>query len=340
MKKKFISLLCILASFLFIMKVDASSLNVNITGDTNFTKEISLNVQVNNLVDFTSSCKGLCGFVGNLEYDKNKIELVSISALNGFDLVQGNKIVLYKATGVSSGSSIMTMKFRNKSLTNNESTKISFTNINVSDGDKDIVASNASKTIKYIEEPKKEDNTNNNNETNNDNNNKPSSGNNNSTTKPSNENTSNNIINKKSSNNYIETITLSNGKIEFSKDILTYDIIVENEIEEIIINAKAEDDKSVIEGVGSHKLNVGNNIIKLNVKAEDGSERTYTINFSREKENIKVNDNETPNEEINSSSKEEPKNNNFIFIIIGSISLLILIILIIVITKKRDNKIK
>lgn len=155
MKKIFIGLVCILSSLFFTTNVYASSLNVSINGNTNFDSEITLNVQVNNLVDFTGSCNGLCGFVGNLEYDTNKIELVSISALNGFDLAQGNKIVLYKATGVGNGTNIMTMKFKNKSLANNESTNISFSNISVSDGDKDISTSNVSKTIKFVEEQKK-----------------------------------------------------------------------------------------------------------------------------------------------------------------------------------------
>lgn len=328
MKKIFIGLVCILSSLFFTTNVYASSLNVSINGNTNFDSEITLNVQVNNLVDFTGSCNGLCGFVGNLEYDTNKIELVSISALNGFDLAQGNKIVLYKATGVGNGTNIMTMKFKNKSLANNESTNISFSNISVSDGDKDISTSNVSKTIKFVEEQKKEDNTNNKPNNGNNNNNKPNNGNNTS---------NNNTTNKKSNNNYISTITLSNGKIEFSKDILTYDIIVENDIEEITISATAENDKAVITGIGKHSLNVGNNIIKLSVKAEDGSERTYTINVNREKENIKVNDNEIIDNENNITKNEEEKNNNIVPIMIGVISLLILVIVIIILIKEKKN---
>ena len=138
MKKILFSLSILFSILLFMTNVNASSFNVNIVGNDTFEDEITLYMQVNDLVDFNGACDGLCGLVSNLSYDTDKIELTSISSLENFDLTQGNTIVLYKSTGVASGTNILSMKFKNKSLAKDETTTIIFSNIVASDGDKDI----------------------------------------------------------------------------------------------------------------------------------------------------------------------------------------------------------
>ena len=143
--------LCILiSSLLFIDNVNASSFEVDIKGDTEFTDEATLYLEIDNLVDFDGSCKGLCGLVGNLEYDSTKITLKSIEAQNEFNLTKGTTIVLYKNTGVKSGSKILKMVFKNENLKVNDTTSISFKNIVVSDGDNDITGTDITTTIKLV----------------------------------------------------------------------------------------------------------------------------------------------------------------------------------------------
>ena len=332
MKKILFSLTILLSTLLFATNVNASSFNANIVGNDTFESEITLYIQVNNLVDFNGACSGLCGLVGNLNYDTNKIELTSINALESFDLTQGKTLVLYKSTGVASGTKILSRKFKNKSLTKDETTTITFSNVVASDGDKDINTSDASKTIKFI--VKENENTNNNNNQTNKNTNT-NTNNNTSNKNTTNKKTSSNTNNKKkktkkSDNNYLSSITLSDGNITFDKDVLTYDVIVDYETTTIEIKANVEDDKATITGDGKHTLNVGSNVIKITIKAEDESERIYTLNINREEKDIVV---DTDNEVI-----EDEKENNYVMPIVIISVILVIGLIGFVIWKNKKNK--
>ncbi len=332
MKKILFSLTILFSTLLFATNVNASSFNANIVGNDTFESEITLYIQVNNLVDFNGACSGLCGLVGNLNYDTNKIELTSINALESFDLAQGKTLVLYKSTGVASGTKILSMKFKNKSLTKDETTTITFSNVVASDGDKDINTSDTSKTIKFIVKENENTNNNNNQTNNNTNTNTNNNTSNNNTTnkKPSSNTNNKKKETKKSGNNYLSSITLSDGNITFDKDILTYDVIVDYETTTIEIKANVEDDKATITGDGKHTLNVGSNVIKITIKAEDESERTYTLNINREEKDIVV---DTDNEVI-----EDEKENNYVMPIVIISVILVIGLIGFVIWKNKKNK--
>lgn len=335
MKKILFSLTILLSTLLFATNVNASSFNANIVGNDTFESEITLYIQVNNLVDFNGACSGLCGLVGNLNYDTNKIELTSINALESFDLTLGKTLVLYKSTGVASGTKILSMKFKNKSLAKDETTTITLSNVVASDGDKDINTSDASKTIKFI--VKENENTNNNNNQTNNNTNtnaNNNTSNNNTTNKKTGSNTNNKKEEtKKSDNNYLSSITLSDGNITFDKDVLTYDVIVDYETTTIEIKANVEDDKATITGDGKHTLNVGSNVIKITIKAEDESERTYTLNINREEKDIVV---DTDNEVIEDDAIK--KENNYVMPIVIISVILVIGLIGFVIRKNKKNK--
>ena len=335
MKKILFSLTILLSTLLFATNVNASSFNANIVGNDTFESEITLYIQVNNLVDFNGACSGLCGLVGNLNYDTNKIELTSINALESFDLTQGKTLVLYKSTGVASGTKILSMKFKNKSLTKDETTTITFSNVVASDGDKDINTSDASKTIKFIVKENENINNNNNQTNNNTNTNTNNNTSNNNTTnkKPSSNTNNKKEETKKSDNNYLSSITLSDGNITFDKDVLTYDVIVDYETTTIEIKANVEDDKATITGDGKHTLNVGSNVIKITIKAEDESERTYTLNINREEKDIVV---DTDNEVIEDDAIE--KENNYVMPMVIISVILVIGLIGFVIWKNKKNK--
>lgn len=317
--------------FVFVLGVNlvhASSFKVNIVGDSTFDNEITLYVRVDDLVDFSDTCNGLCGLVGTLKYDTNKIELVSIKALENFDLTQGNNIVIYKSTGVNSGTNVMSMTFKNKSLNDGESTNISFTNITASDGDKDIVTNDVTKKIELKkeevqepvvtpEEPSKpvEDKPN-----------KPSDQN-----KPSSEEQDEE---KLSDVNYLSNITLSVGNIEFDKNTLIYDIVVDYDVENILISATLEDNKATLDGDGNHSIKVGENKIVLTVKAEDGTKREYTLNIYREEKQTDI---ET-DENVDQSTQVDAKVQNefpLIPLILGISALIVIVVIIICFVKKH-----
>ncbi len=87
------------------------------------------------------------------------------------------------------------------------------------------------------------------------------------------------IVNKpepKSSNNYLKSLSVDKGTINFNKNTTNYTINVDN-INEITINATAEDNKASVSGVGIKTLSNGNNTFNVIVTAENGSTKTYTI---------------------------------------------------------------
>ena len=67
----------------------------------------------------------------------------------------------------------------------------------------------------------------------------------------------------------------------FDKETQDYDIIVENDVTSIKVNAVAEDSLSTVTGAATYKLKTGDNSISIVVIAEDGSSRTYNLNIYR-----------------------------------------------------------
>ncbi len=85
----------------------------------------------------------------------------------------------------------------------------------------------------------------------------------------------------KKSNNYLKSIKLSSGKIEFKKETTEYKLNVENETEKMEITASAEDLSAKVEIIGNKALTVGENKYEIKVTAENGSVRLYKINVTR-----------------------------------------------------------
>ena len=101
---------------------------------------------------------------------------------------------------------------------------------------------------------------------------------------PSNTEDDENIL---SSNNnlfrlFIDGIQISN----FNKDKLEYTIeTVENYKETIEITAEAEDENATVSGVGTKKLQIGENSFFITVTAEDGTQKKYQIKINRKEKN-------------------------------------------------------
>lgn len=337
MKKYLLGLISVFALVVSANKVSADSFSATLTSSDSFTDEITIKLQISNYQDNNSTCQGICAFSADYSYDASKIELIKVTSLNDFRLLQGNgNVVLSKATGVSSGSEIVAFTFKNKGLSNNEEVTFSMTNLNASNGDDDITGNNVSKTFKYISKTPN-DNQNNNDNNNNQNNNNTNNNSNNQSNNTQNGTTGSNdkrndIKNedKKSSNADLKSITVSSGDITFSKDILNYNVVVDNKTDSITIIVKTEDEKAKVTGTGKHSLSVGDNKIEIEVTAEDGTKKTYTINVSRDKmlePTIKQDD-----VEMNNNS------NKTYLIIISIVVVLILLGTIIYVVKKKKNK--
>ena len=89
------------------------------------------------------------------------------------------------------------------------------------------------------------------------------------------------MVAPKSSNNYLNSLSVSTGKISFNKTTTSYKLTVGFDVTSVTINAQAEDSKAKVSGTGTKNLNLYNNDIKVVVTAENGSARTYTISIIR-----------------------------------------------------------
>ena len=152
MKKITTLFLTIFLLFGFLPTINAiDTFGVSISGDSEFTEQITLDLIVDNITDFDKgSCEGLCGLETTLEYDSTKLTMVSIEALNGFELTQGESLVLTNNNIVTNGTAVLRVVFENLTLTDGENTEVSFRNITASDGDNRHTAPDAIKVVKWV----------------------------------------------------------------------------------------------------------------------------------------------------------------------------------------------
>lgn len=139
-----------------------------------------------------------------------------------------------------------------------------------------------------------------------------SSSNNNTTTAPAtntattNSSTTENkpVETKKSSNANISSLWITPREYDFTgskASVLVYNTKVPFEVEEIIVGGSTQDSKAKFTaGIGKKKLQVGNNSVKVEVTAEDGNKKTYTINITREEKKA-----EEENKTENTISQQE-----------------------------------
>ena len=93
-----------------------------------------------------------------------------------------------------------------------------------------------------------------------------------------------NVHVKGETNNYLKNISVDNETINgFDKYKQTYDLIVDYGIDSIDLEAETESVRSTITStLGVQDLNVGLNTFDIVVAAQDGTERIYTVNITRE----------------------------------------------------------
>ena len=91
------------------------------------------------------------------------------------------------------------------------------------------------------------------------------------------------VTKEASDNNYLESLTLGNIEYEFNKEEPNYEINVDSSIREIEVIGTPEDENSTVNGNNTYTLVGGNNEITIEVIAENGDVRTYTVTITREK---------------------------------------------------------
>ncbi len=85
-------------------------------------------------------------------------------------------------------------------------------------------------------------------------------------------------------NNYLAEIKIKDQNLTpvFDPETENYDLTVPKKVKKVSISATAVASTSVVEGTGKVKLSRGENVVKITCRAENGSERIYTIHIVRE----------------------------------------------------------
>ena len=92
----------------------------------------------------------------------------------------------------------------------------------------------------------------------------------------------------------------------FTPSKTTYDVEVPADVEKVEVYAQAQDSNATIKGTGEIELKEGNNTITVQVTAEDGTTKNYTLNITRGENQTQTDD--TTASEGNGLSKLEIAN--------------------------------
>ena len=87
----------------------------------------------------------------------------------------------------------------------------------------------------------------------------------------------------KSNAKELSSLTVEQYKLEpdFSPDITEYSLTIGRDVENLVIEAEAEDENATVEITGNNGLLLGTNTVNVKVTAEDGTVRTYKINVTK-----------------------------------------------------------
>jgi len=90
-----------------------------------------------------------------------------------------------------------------------------------------------------------------------------------------------------SNTNNLKSVTIDKIKFDFNKDILEYNLETDYSTSKISISYETEDSSSVVDAVNTVNLVVGINKITIKVTAENGEEKIYIFNITRNSATIK-----------------------------------------------------
>ena len=89
-------------------------------------------------------------------------------------------------------------------------------------------------------------------------------------------------------NCYLSNLSVDRGSINFSKDVLSYTLTVQPDVETLVVSAVADSVNAKVTGDGEKALKVGTNKIEIKVTAENETVKIYTLTVTRlEKDDTK-----------------------------------------------------
>ena len=117
--------------------------------------------------------------------------------------------------------------------------------------------------------------------------------------------TTNGATAKKSNNANLSNLGMNPNDFKgFKPNQTTYNVTVPNNVEKVTIYATAQDKKATIKGKETKQLNEGKNALSIVVTAEDGTQKTYTINVTRTASTASENTVNVSSSEITTEAKD------------------------------------
>ena len=138
---------------------------------------------------------------------------------------------------------------------------------------------------------------------------------------------------KLSTDNSVKSITIANYDFKFNKDTKKYNILVDEDVNELEFTVTPNDNKSAVSIQNNTDLKTGLNKVTVNIVAENGEANEYLFNVYKLGEE---------KQEVVPEKKEEvkkEKNDSNTWLIVSGIELVIIFILLISLLKKRKKKI-
>ena len=258
--KRVIALLNILfCLFLITPTAHASSASASLTS-SNRNVRIGQTTTINVVINASARIRG---GQFNLSLNNNNFEIVSVSGANGLTISSsGNFQLLYRIESgfsIPAGSSIATITVRPRSNATVGSTSVvTVSNVKVTlEGSYETVdAGSSSTTLTVASTPT-------------------------TTPPPSTPPPTQPVDSTKSSNNNLSNLSTELVDLEFDPTTLNYDVTVQSNVTSLNLTATTQHDKATVKITGDENFKVGMNVVIVEVTAEDGSKKTYTINVNR-----------------------------------------------------------
>ena len=147
---------------------------------------------------------------------------------------------------------------------------------------------------------------------------------------------------KLSTDNSVKSFTVTNYDIKFNRDVKTYNILVDEDVNSIEVIVVPNDSKATVKISGNDKLIPGSNKVIVQVISESGDANEYTLNVYKMGEVPISNEEQTEVVDTTGTNTSNTSNNSMWVIVSIVLSILLIgIVCFIVIydrkTKKRFN---
>ena len=257
------------------LKYDIASSLVNASSNDKNLYEIKVSLKNISDTDY-----GVGGCSMNISFSDSVKLNGTIRTLGSWSMTVGDVYLFDAGNPALKNTEFMVIPVK---VTNNG--VVTLSNISCSDGDSDVFIENKVIDLKYtsVNNSQGNNNTQNNNGQNNNSGSNTNTENNNGQNNNSGSNTNTENDNNQGvvldSNCNLSNIILSDGIIEFDSNVTEYEIDIDN-INDLDIDVELESDKA------SYEIIRNDNSIVIEVRAEDGSKKTYTIYVNNSKEEI------------------------------------------------------